>query len=147
MKKTLFIWLVFNLIVTSLTAQNIIKKAEQPAKSGGQVKIVEDQSILKAVDNHQWFQSQHQSITGFRIRIFSDSGPNAKNQFELTKAGFQELFNLRLYEEFQYPFYKIYVGDFRSRSEAMKNLIVIEKSFPDAFIVQTKINYPKLGVE
>lgn len=133
--------------VTYGQAPSIFDKTEQPSKSGGQIKIVQDKTIRTAVQNYQWTQGKVHMLPGFRIRIFSNSGPNAKNQFEITKASFLDMFNLRVYEEFQYPFYKIYVGDFRSRSEAMKQLVVIEKSFPDAFIVETKINYPKLTTE
>jgi hypothetical protein len=149
-KYTIFIVFSFlTLFSGSISGQgrSIFGKTEQPSKSGGQIKIVQDNSIRTAVEKYQWNQSKEQTITGFRIRIFSNSGPNAKNEFENARASFSDMFNIRVYEEFQYPFYKIYVGDFRTRSDAMKMLVLIEKSFPDAFIVQTKINYPKLSTE
>jgi hypothetical protein len=151
LKRAVFIGLIFNFILITGTTfgqvKSLFSKVEQPSKSGGQIKIVQNKAIGTAVENYLWAQSKQKTIPGFRIRIFSNSGSNAKKEFENTKAGFLDVFDLKVYEEFQYPFYKIYVGDFRSRSEAMKSLVVIEKSYPDAFIVETKINYPKLRSE
>jgi hypothetical protein len=123
---------------------SIIDDLEESKPGQGKVKIVQDESIQLLLEKQCWELRKEKGIAGYRIRIFSGSGPNAKSEFEETKARFISSFNTPLYERFDYPFYKIYVGDFRSRSEAMKLLNTIERKFPDAFIVQTKINFPNL---
>ncbi|MBN1119028.1 MAG: SPOR domain-containing protein [Bacteroidales bacterium] len=125
--------------------KNIIEEVESVKKDEGHVKIIQDENISKLIERYQWAQSKQNGILGYRIRIFSQSGPNASSEFEQTKARFTSSYDdVEIHQSFDYPFYKIYVGDFRTRSDAMKVLVRIEKQFPDAFIVQTKINYPKL---
>lgn len=126
---------------------SIFEELESNRHGQGKVKIVQEEAIARQVDKHIWEQSKQKGIQGYRIRIFSDSGPNASSGFEQTKARFNSLFEqIDIHESFDYPFYKIYVGDFRTRSEAMKELVRIEKQFPEAFIVQTRINYPKIDL-
>ncbi len=127
---------------------SIFDKVEYSKGHHGKVRIIQDERLKTIVEGHQWSNSKNKGISGFRIRIFSDSGPDAKKEFEYTKASFSEHFNdIKIHQEFDYPFYKIYVGDFRNRSDALKVLKQIEWKFPDSFIVQTRINYPNLKTE
>ncbi len=157
-KKTLILQHIFQLenmrfhlkllLLLSLTCslplksqvKSIFDDLEKSEPGQGKVKIIQDESIQLLLEE----LSKEKGIAGYRIRIFSGSGSNAKSEFEETKAKFISSFDTPLYERFDYPFYKIYVGDFRTRSEAMKLLNTIERKFPDAFIVQTKINFPNL---
>lgn len=152
MKKILLILGVgfFFILPCTLKAQvkSIFQEVEYSDRNSGKVRIVQDDKLQTLVEKHQWENSKTHEIIGYRIRVFSDSGPDAKNEFEYTKARFSESFSkVKIHQEFVYPFYKIYVGDFRSRSEALKLLTQMEGGFPDAFIVQTKINYPNLVTE
>ncbi|MBN2485999.1 MAG: hypothetical protein JXB34_08485 [Bacteroidales bacterium] len=128
---------------------NIFRDLEADKPGQGKVLIVQDASIATAFEQYQWEQSKQGGIEGFRIRIFSDSGPQAKNRFDETKARFINHFEgITVHESFIYPHYKLYVGDFRTRSEALKMLVQIDKVFPNvAFIVPSKINYPNLKLE
>jgi hypothetical protein len=140
--------LFFFLIITSLPLfsqyRSIIDDLEKNRPGEGKVRIIQDESLKTMLDRETYELKKLKGIGGFRIRIFSGSGPNAKSEFEETKAQFISYYDIPLYERWDSPFYKIYVGDFRTRSEAMKLLNHIEKKFPDAFIVQTKIFFPKL---
>ncbi len=121
---------------------SIFDEVETTSVTGGKIRIIQDENLEKLVEKNQWANSKANGIAGYRIRIFSDSGHDAQKEFEYTKAKFSEKYNeIRIHQEFVYPFYKIYVGDFRNRSEALKVLKQIEQRFPDAFIVQTRINH------
>lgn len=152
MKQGFFI-LIVCLIIGSANyvdgqVTSIFDEVETTSATGGKIRIIQDENLEKLVEKNQWDNSKSNSILGYRIRIFSDSGPDAKREFEYTKAKFSENYGeVRIHQEFVYPFYKIYVGDFRNRSEALKVLKQIERRFPDAFIVQTRINYPNLKTE
>jgi hypothetical protein len=129
-------------------SMNIFDDLESGKTGEGKIRIIQDKSIEAAFEKFQLEQSKQNGIDGYRIRIFSDSGPNAKGGFEESKARFIGVFeNVKLHESFVYPNYKLYVGDFRTKSEALKVLNAIEGLFPDAFIVQTKINFPNLKSE
>ncbi len=125
--------------------KSIIDQVEYSSGNDGKIRIVQEDAVKDIVDRHQMANSKQDGLVGYRVRIFSDSGPGAKAAYDNTLAAFfrtQE--KVEVYETFDYPFYKIYVGDFRTRSEALYLLKQIEEHFPDAFIVRTKINYPNL---
>jgi hypothetical protein len=109
------------------------------------VRIIQNDDIRLLIEKHQWAKSKYKLIDGYRIRIFSNSGSTAKDGYDRALAKFAYSFDsIPIYPKFVYPNYKIYVGDFGTESEALKFRKVIERQFTGAFIVQAKINYPKL---
>lgn len=80
-------------------------------------------------------------IPGYRIRIYSESGIGAKKEQQQVRARFLSLYpGLDAYNRYEEPFFKIYVGDCRTRSEALKLQDMIEKDFPNPFMVEDYIN-------
>lgn len=119
----------------------------QYSNSPGKVSITQDQSIVRLVDKHLYEEGKDKLMSGYRIRILSASGPQAKNQGNMAMARFVTHFGKEHQTYFIYdsPFYLLYVGDFRTQSEAMKFLKKINMHFPEAFVVRSKIKYPKLN--
>jgi hypothetical protein len=61
------------------------------------------------------------------------------------KAKFMTSFpDIEPYPEYIAPYYKIYVGDFRTLPDAFRMKKQIESLFPNAFIVSQNIDYSKL---
>jgi len=86
---------------------------------------------------------KNSGIRGFRIRIYSESGLGAKEEQQRQKARFLTLFpDIDAYYRYDEPYFKIYVGDCRTRSEALKLVDRIKREFPNTFIVEDYI-YPK----
>ncbi len=127
-----------------LAGTNLARQIQSPG-SKGKVTLVQDDAILQLIDRHLYEESKKNGIVGYRIRLFSDSGNKARKEGELMKANFISRYGkMNTYFLFDSPFYLLYVGDFRTHSEAMKFLKQIEPFYPDAFIVRSKINYPSL---
>jgi hypothetical protein len=83
---------------------------------------------------------RNRGIAGYRIRIFSDNGPGAKEHQQRTRAHFLSMYpEIPVYYRYEGSYYKVYVGDFRTRNDAMKELMEIQRNFPDAFIVEDDI--------
>lgn len=79
-------------------------------------------------------------IRGYRIRIYSESGVGAKDEQQRIKAKFLTLYpGIDAYNRYEEPFFKVYVGDCRTRSEALKLTDRIERNFPNSFIVDDYI--------
>ncbi len=117
----------------------------QYAQTPGKVTITQDDNIVRLIDRHLYEESKRKGITGYRIRIYSNSGKQAYTDGPRIQAEFISSHEgVKTYYLFDSPFYLLYVGDFRSHSDAMKFLKSIEAEYPDAFIVRTKINYPLL---
>ena len=111
----------------------------------GQVRIIQEEPIQTIVEKHQWAKSKQKGIIGYRIRIYSNSGQGAKAGYDRTIAQFAYSYDgVAIHEVWSYPNYKIYVGDFRTESEALKFRKKIERQFTGAFIVKTRIHYPKI---
>ncbi|MDR3095064.1 MAG: hypothetical protein LBU62_10575 [Bacteroidales bacterium] len=79
-------------------------------------------------------------IQGYRIRIFSQSGQTARQKSSNMKASFSEHFpEINAYLTYTEPNYQIFVGDFRTKTEALYYLKLIGKKYPSAFIVKSLI--------
>ena len=116
----------------------------QYSRSPGKITIIQDQDITLTIDKHL-HEAAKSGMWGYRIRIFSNSGAQARKEGEVIMANFLNHYpEVRADFRFDSPFYLLYVGDFRTYSEAMKFLKEIERYYPDAFIVRSKINYPKI---
>jgi hypothetical protein len=117
----------------------------QYAQTPGKVSIVQDNNIVKLIDKHLYEESKRKGITGYRVRIYSNSGKQAYIDGPKVQAEFINKYEaIKTHYVFDSPFWSLYVGDFRTHSNAMKFLKSIEAHYPDAFIVRTRINYPAL---
>ena len=80
-------------------------------------------------------------IPGYRIRIFSESGVGAKEEQQRVKARFLTLYpDIDAYYRYDEPYFKVYVGDCRTRSEVLQLMDRISRNFPNPFIVQDFID-------
>ena len=80
-------------------------------------------------------------VAGYRIRIYSESGIGAKKEQQQVRARFLSLYpGLDAYNRYDEPFFKVYVGDCRTKSDALKLNDIIKKNFPNPIIVPDFIN-------
>jgi hypothetical protein len=130
----------------NLSAQipvDIFASLESRKTGQGTVKIYQDEKIRGLVSVHLFTQAKMNGIMGYRISIFSNSGQEANREADLTRAKFISRYeDVKSHKLFEYPFYKVYVGDFRTKSEALKFLKMIEYDFPNAFIRRDMISFP-----
>lgn len=77
------------------------------------------------------------SLEGFRVQIYSGSGLTSKDEASATQTRFLKMFpGERAYIIYNAPFWRVRVGDFRSRSEAMRMLQSVKPSFAGSYIVR-----------
>lgn len=82
-------------------------------------------------------------ISGYRVRIFFDNKQTARVESEKTLKKFESMFpEIMAYRTYANPYFKVTVGDCRTRSEAMSMLSRIKKAFPSAFVVRENISFP-----
>lgn len=85
--------------------------------------------------------SSSKKVKGFRILIFSDSSPSARGEANAARARFSRLYQkLPAYLYYDNPYFKVTVGNFRTKEEAQRQLGRILKNFPTAFIVHEQIS-------
>lgn len=118
-----------------------------PEKANGKAGVVirQSQMVEESMRTHV-IDNRTRPITGYRIRIFFDNSQNARKNSASTLDAFLSSFRgIPAYRSYANPYFKVTVGDYRTKAEAMANLANIKKSFPSAFIVKEKINYPQIG--
>jgi len=110
----------------------------------GNVEIIQDARIDDLVNTHIAINKKFKQ-NGYRIQIFFDSGNNSKSAAYKAKSDFLTLYpDIESYVVFESPYYKVRVGNFRTRLDAQRFLNVISSHYTNAFIVKDVIDYPQL---
>lgn len=113
------------------------------SQNSGAVKIKGNNIYLDSLIDKNIAQNKiSKTISGYRIQLFSgNERVNANN----IKTTFLRLFPEQpAYLSYQQPYFKIRVGDFRSKLEAKLFYNKIKEEFGESIIIQDKINLPKL---
>jgi hypothetical protein len=88
------------------------------------------------------------TLSGYRVRIFFDNKQSARHESEQTLKRFRAMYrDVAVYRTYTNPYFKVTVGDCRTKSEAMKLLSRIKGNFPSAFVVKENIEYPLVDEE
>ena len=88
---------------------------------------------------------EHDGVDGYRIHLFFESGNNSKARTMSVKNDFLRRYRgVGAYVIYRTPFYRLRVGDFRTRLEAERFLQRVIRRYPSAYVVKTKIKFPKL---
>lgn len=110
-----------------------------------EVEVNQSQSVSMAMQNHL-LKNRDRSIMGYRVRIFFDNSQNSRTASEHVLKSFRLRYPQHaVYRSYVNPYFKVTVGDFRNRTEAMKLLKEIKSEYPSAFIVKENINFPVVG--
>jgi len=109
--------------------------------SGAQV---EQSNIIRQALQQYTLNNAEKPISGYRIRVFYDNGPQARIKSENIQQILQKQFpEVLVYRSFESPNYKVSIGDFRSKDEALRIFNAIKGTYPTAFIIKESINYPR----
>jgi len=109
------------------------------------LQVNQDSRLNKMLNWHIVKNEKMNGIKGFRVEIFFSADMNALEQAKNKKVEFLSKYPENVVNiKYDAPNFKVRVGDFRTKNEALKLLKKIEKSYPMAFIVPDKINFPLL---
>jgi len=111
----------------------------------GKLQIRQDPRITDLLIRHSQINQRKRGTDGFRLEIYFSSDARAREHAERVKNEFNSLFpDITSYLLFQTPNFKVRIGDFRSKSEALKTKTYISSKYPNAFIVKDNIRFPEL---
>jgi hypothetical protein len=135
---------------TYVSTSDLFKRTDSNSQTG-RLNIIQDPAIDTLISRYILGfknleeKNGYSGMEGFRIQIYSSSKRNAKEESAKVNAEFINKFPefKKIYPLFAEPaYYKIRVGDYRTRTEATKSFLQISKVFPDAYIVPDIINFP-----
>ena len=156
MYRTLYLFFILLVSTASFSyGQSFVKTTDILRKSGtdntgGHININQNYAIDTLISRYILAnlnlskENGYFGMEGFRIQIYSSSNRNARDESNKANADFiskfPDIISYSLYAEPGY--FKIRVGDFRTKTEAMKLFLTISKVFPDSYIVPDIINFP-----
>lgn len=151
MKNSVFSYfLVFSLLAVcfQVSAQSqkrpaIIRELTAPQSGGNKIQIIGDKQIDDLLSKHIERNSRKSTISGYRLKIFWQSTQLvAKDNAIKAKRKFLENYpDEEAFVSFIAPDWVVFVGNFRSRTDAFRLKKQIESIFPNAFIVEQQINF------
>jgi hypothetical protein len=131
---------------TVLSAYNVFDYFRLPGPYGNRINIIQSDSIEHAVNRYiEQNRLSAGKMQGFRVRIFFDNKQTARTESENIAAEFSVMYpGTAVYRIYENPYFKVTVGDFRTKSEAMRFMQHIRKTYPQAFITRESIYFPML---
>ena len=127
---------------STLYGKNVFTVISQSRAGQGKVTIDQPNSLESAMASHKTGNASKQ-MNGYRVRIFFDNSRNARTVSEQVAASFSAIYpNVSVYREYENPYFKVTVGNFRTKADATRFLNNIKGQFPSGFIVRERITYP-----
>lgn len=108
-----------------------------------------DESFMVHCAIDETVEENHKAmVDGFRIRIYFDNTQTAREESEQIYNRFRALYPAyNAYRVHVSPFFKVTVGDFRTKADAQKALKKIAMNFPSSFIVKEQMKNPMITDE
>ncbi|HNW49944.1 MAG TPA: SPOR domain-containing protein [Prolixibacteraceae bacterium] len=126
---------------SSLHTQISVPQSNTENFTDDHLKIHCDPRVDTLIQIHREENIRKTGIEGYRVQIFQgnkDAAYQAKARFLSTYE------NMKVYVLFQSPDFKVRVGDFRTKSEALKLRNQLKNEFPSVFIIDDLISLPEI---
>lgn len=105
--------------------------------------IIQDKRMNELVLKHVLInEAKKGKMKGYRVQIHF--GAEKAKALDVKSKFTSQNYTISSYLDYQQPYFKIRVGDFRTKLEAYKFLQEISSDFPGAFIVNDDIELPKI---
>ena len=136
------------LLPLSLTAQKGLGVEElmndgRPRYQAENLIIKQDPAIDTLISRHILMNASKDGVDGWRIQIYRGGHRTANEDSNKVRARFMEDYpDIPTYRTFDRPnWFKVKVGDFRTREEAAKVFFDIVNKYPDAYLIRDVIAF------
>ncbi|MDR6845499.1 SPOR domain-containing protein [Flavobacterium granuli] len=119
--KALLLFILFFTITNRTTAQN------------SNLSINQDPKFEQLLNEKRKSNSNLSYSDRYKIQIFNGASDGAKKTLNEFRQEFKNLDGTII---FNTPNYKVWVGNFRTRMEAERNLVDIEKKYKNVFLIK-----------
>ncbi|MCL2027726.1 MAG: SPOR domain-containing protein [Bacteroidales bacterium] len=108
--------------------------------SGKSVTFSQDSRVNTLVRKHIE-SNQVTPVNGYRINIFFQSGNHSRTSAMNAQNAFSDRFpNMKSYVSFEEPYFRVNVGNFRTRLEAAAALQNLKLIYPQAYVIRDVLN-------
>jgi hypothetical protein len=152
MKRTILLLFVLASITGISTGREFMKRqmdfttqTRDSLMIWDKLNIQSESRIKELIEQHVRQNKKNNSTNGYRLQIYFGSGTNAHAQATKIRTDFLSTHpDEKVYLLFKSPDFKVLVGNFRTKSEALKMQKSLINQFPNAFIVADEIAFPEL---
>ena len=118
------------------TGSAFFRNLLEAKEDSGSITIEQDLALEELVGIHIDANKRSKGIDGFRIQLYLGSNNNAKKEATDVKGKLLSLFpDEKPYIMYEAPFWRVQVGDFRSKNEALGLYRKLKKEFPSCYPV------------
>lgn len=127
-------------IDTTLVGKDIFYILPDGRNGTGRVSVSQSANVARSTAERIEANRQR-PIEGYRVRIFFKESARAESE-EVQRLFMARNPGVSAYRSYANPYFKVTVGDFRTRSEAMQLMKKLMADYPAAFVVKEHIRYP-----
>ena len=119
---------------------------DRPRYVAERLVIVQDPAIDTLINRHILANAAKDGVDGWRIQIYRGGHRTAGDDSNKIRARFMEDFpTLNTYRTFDRPnWFKVKVGDFRTREEAAMVFFDIIEKYPEAYLIRDVVAFKTL---
>lgn len=133
---------VFDMLSRGSVADNRVENGGSGRTGQGGKVVLHQDSYLKTAFESYVKSNAERSKTGYRIMVFTSNAQIARGESESVVSQLNSMYpGLGVYRTYANPFFKVTVGDFRLKSDALKLYNEILERYPRAKIIKDKINW------
>lgn len=109
------------------------------------IKVNQSAQVASALKDHKMLTGSRK-LSGYRIRIYFSNKQNARTESAMIEEKFKENFpGVPVYRTYPNPHFKVAVGNYRTKSDALKALEEIKTVFKDAYILKEReMDFPAI---
>ena len=127
--------LIFTSIILFSFQLIVAQESNQDSLKSIKIEVIKDSRI----DDLDKAYTSHFKLEGYRIQIYSG---NKKQPAKEARLNFTRIYRkTKAHEIYEQPYFKVRVGDFKTRIEALKFKNELTKHFPNCFIVKDEIEF------
>jgi hypothetical protein len=115
------------------TALGVLFLSQKSFSQEGKVAVSQDPKFEQLLNEKRKINSSITINDRYKIQIFNGDSENSKKTLIDFKKEYK---NLDATIVFSTPAYKVWVGNFKTRIEAEKNLNELKKKYPNAFLIK-----------
>jgi hypothetical protein len=154
-RKLFLISVILGFSTVIVRSQSIVQSSDLFKRTDGnphtgQLNIIQDPALDTLISRYIMGNKNleekigYSGMEGWRIQIYSSSNRNAREESGKARADFMNKFiDIDSYQLFAEPgYWKIRVGDFRTKTEATRLFLLVSKEFPNSYLVPDIIKFP-----
>ncbi len=119
------------------TNDDVFGRVTSRTPGSGVVRIQQPPEMNQLVMTHIAMNKRASGIEGFRVQLYSGSGGKARQEaLDVKSKVLSQLPSEQIYVEYNAPFWRVRVGSFRHKHEALPLLHQLKGNFPNCYVVK-----------